>query len=92
MTQSSRTGKSTSKGADAPTDIAGMKFETALAELERIVGIMEDGHLPLDESITAYRRGSELLGHCQRQLSDAERRVRVFEDDELRDCAREDAR
>jgi exodeoxyribonuclease VII small subunit len=63
-----------------------LKFETALAEIERIVQDMENGHLPLEESILAYRRGSELLRHCQRQLGEAERRIRVFEDDELRDA------
>ena len=38
-----------------------IKFEAALAELEQIVRSMEDGQLPLEESISAYRRGSELL-------------------------------
>jgi exodeoxyribonuclease VII small subunit len=68
--------------SSAPFDL---KFETALAEIERIVQDMESGSLPLEESITAYRRGSELLRHCQKQLGEAERRIRVFENDELRD-------
>ncbi len=62
-----------------------MKFEAALAELEQIVHTMEDGRLPLEESITAYRRGSELLKHCQQQLSDAERKIQILEDGALRD-------
>lgn len=62
-----------------------LKFETALAELEQIVSRMEDGRLPLEESIAAYRRGSELLKHCQQQLSEAERKVQILEDGELRD-------
>ena len=63
----------------------GLKFETALAELEQIVQAMEGGRLPLDESIAAYRRGSELLKHCQQQLSDAERKIQVLENGALRD-------
>jgi len=63
----------------------GLKFEAALAELEQIVQAMEGGRLPLDESIAAYRRGSELLKHCQQQLSDAERKIQVLENGALRD-------
>ena len=62
-----------------------MKFEAALAELEQIVQNMEGGRLPLEESITAYRRGSDLLKHCQQQLSDAERKIQILEDGALRD-------
>ena len=62
-----------------------IKFEAALAELERIVQAMEDGRMPLEESIAAYRRGSELLNHCQQQLSDAERKIQVLENGALRD-------
>ena len=62
-----------------------MKYEAALAELEQIVHNMEGGQLPLEESIAAYRRGSELLKHCQQQLSDAERKIQVLENGALRD-------
>jgi exodeoxyribonuclease VII small subunit len=70
----------------ASLELTDLKFETALAEIERIVQDMESGCLPLEESIVAYRRGSELLRHCQRQLGEAERRIRLFENDELRDA------
>ncbi|MDR1367817.1 MAG: exodeoxyribonuclease VII small subunit [Candidatus Accumulibacter sp.] len=62
-----------------------MKFEKALSELEHIVDLMEDGSLPLEESIKAYRCGSELLRHCQTLLSDAERKIQILENGELRD-------
>ena len=64
---------------------AGIKFETALTELEQIVGNMETGNLSLEDSITAYRRGSELLRHCQQQLSAAERKIQILEEGSLRD-------
>ena len=67
-----------------------LKFETALAELEQIVRTMEGGRLPLEESIAAYRRGSELLTHCQQQLADAERKIEVLESGVLRDFAAPD--
>jgi exodeoxyribonuclease VII small subunit len=70
----------------APEVSPDTKFETALAEIERIVQDMEGGDLPLEESILAYHRGSELLRHCQKQLSEAERKIRIFENGELRDA------
>jgi exodeoxyribonuclease VII small subunit len=69
----------------AEKDTKEIRFETALEELERIVQEMESGRLPLEESILAYRRGSELLRHCQKQLADAERQIQVFEKGELRE-------
>ena len=62
-----------------------MKFEAALAELEQIVQKMESGQLALEESIAAYRRGSELLKHCQQQLSDAENKIQILENGVLRE-------
>ena len=62
-----------------------MRFEAALTELEQIVQNMEGGDLPLEESISAYHRGSELLKHCQRQLSEAERKIQLLENGTLRD-------
>lgn len=62
-----------------------LKFETALAELEQLVQDMEGGRLPLEESLEAYRRGSELLRHCQQQLSDADRKIQILENDSLHD-------
>lgn len=62
-----------------------LKFETALSELEQIVENMEAGNLSLEDSIAAYRRGSELLKHCQHQLDDAEQKIQVLENGVLRD-------
>ncbi|WP_033534889.1 exodeoxyribonuclease VII small subunit [Bordetella trematum] len=59
-------------------------FETALAELEALVQTMENGSLPLEESLAAYRRGVELTRICQERLSQAEQQVKVLEGDLLR--------
>ena len=69
----------------ARSPVSKMKYEAALGELEQIVQRMEGGQLPLEESISAYRRGSELLKHCQQLLSDAERKIQVLEEGALRD-------
>lgn len=66
------------------TSVVTLKFEAALTELETIVRSMEDEQLPLESSIAAYRRGSELLGHCQHLLKEAEHKVQMLENGVLR--------
>ena len=56
-------------------DVAKMSFEEALAELEKIVGRLEKGNVPLEESIAIYTRGDALKKHCDRLLRQAEMRV-----------------
>lgn len=60
-------------------------FESALSELETLVAGLEAGQLTLEQSLTAYRRGVELLAYCQRVLGEAEQQVKVLEAGELRD-------
>ena len=55
-----------------------LNFESSLLELEAIVSQMESGNLPLEQSITAYKRGAALLQTCQKSLSDAEQQVRIL--------------
>ena len=58
-------------------------FEAALAELETLVAAMESGDLALEQSLTSYQRGAELLNYCQSQLANAQERVRILEAGEL---------
>ena len=53
-------------------------FEKALAELEKLVGELEKGELPLEASLKAFERGIELTRLCQRELAQAEQKVRVL--------------
>jgi exodeoxyribonuclease VII small subunit len=57
------------------TDVAGLSFEEALKELEGIVGRLEQGQVPLEESIAIYERGDALRAHCDRLLRAAEAKV-----------------
>ena len=61
-------------------------FEQALRELEAIVASMEKGDLDLDPSLTAYQRGMELLKLCQGKLANAEARIRIFDQGQLREA------
>ncbi len=54
-------------------------FEAALAEIESIVAAMEAGQLPLEQSLSAYKRGAELLQYCQTRLQEAQQQVKILE-------------
>jgi exodeoxyribonuclease VII small subunit len=63
----------------ATTELPPQTFEAALAELEAILATMEDGQLPLADSLAAYKRGAELLQYCQSALKDAQQQVQILE-------------
>jgi exodeoxyribonuclease VII small subunit len=59
-------------------------FEEAMAELAQLVSQMEAGQLPLEASVAAYQRGSELVKYCAAQLDKVENQVKVLEGDMLK--------
>jgi len=52
-----------------------MSFEDAMKALEDVVGRLESGDVPLEESIKLYERGAALKAHCQAKLAQAEEKV-----------------
>ena len=63
-------------------------FESAIAELETIVRQLEDGDLPLDQSLALFERGVSLSRYCHDQLGAAERRIEQLTDrGELKDAS-----
>ena len=57
------------------TPVEDMTFEQAMAELERVVGQLESGNVPLEQSIALYERGAALKARCEAMLKDAEEKV-----------------
>ena len=53
-------------------------FESALAELESLVKELEQGNLPLEQSLRLFERGVELSRYCHTRLDAAERRIEVL--------------
>lgn len=72
--------------SDLPQD-----FESALAQLEALVSQMENGSLPLDQSLAAYQKGVELARICQKLLDNAEQQVKVLQDNLLKPLSEVDA-
>jgi exodeoxyribonuclease VII small subunit len=57
------------------SEVAGLSFDQAFAELQSVVGELEQGGLTLERSIELYERGVGLHERCAALLNDAELRV-----------------
>jgi exodeoxyribonuclease VII small subunit len=56
-------------------DIEKMSFEDAIKELTSIVGKIEQGQVPLQDSLEQYEKGMALIKHCRTILQKAEKRI-----------------
>jgi len=70
--------------ATDPADLP-VRYEDALAELDRLVQAMEGKQLPLEGLLDNYRRGARLLAFCRDRLQAVEDQVKVLEDGQLKD-------
>ena len=52
-----------------------MTYEEELAALEEIIGKMESGSMPLDESIDYFKKGTELIKYCENLLDKYEKLI-----------------
>jgi exodeoxyribonuclease VII small subunit len=55
-----------------------LTFEQALARLEQIVTAIEEGAVPLEQSIDKYAEGVELVKQCRRILDRAEKKIQLL--------------
>lgn len=53
-------------------------FETALARLEEIVHALEQGNIPLEDSLKAFEEGIGLVRFCNGKLESAEQKVKIL--------------
>ncbi len=61
----------------APNEAA-PDFELAMRDLEELVERLEQGDLPLEESLAAFERGVMLTRTCQTALKEAEQKVEIL--------------
>jgi exodeoxyribonuclease VII small subunit len=52
-----------------------LNFEQAIKELTTIVGKIEQGQIPLQDSLDQYEKGMALIKHCREILQKAEKRI-----------------
>jgi exodeoxyribonuclease VII small subunit len=56
-------------------------FESSLKELESIVKKLEDENINLEDSVKSFEAGVNLVKECQKQLENAELKVKELLDD-----------
>ena len=59
-------------------------YEAALEELERLVQVIESGQLPLEQLLSGYKRGAELLAYCRGRLEAVETQIKVLDEGTLK--------
>jgi exodeoxyribonuclease VII small subunit len=52
-----------------------LTYENAVKRLEEIVIKLEDGSLPLDESLKLYEEGAKLADFCNKTLKEARQKI-----------------
>ena len=63
------------KSSQQPDDATDLSFEKAITELTDIVDKVEQGEIPLEESLRQYEKGMTLIKHCRTVLQRAEQRI-----------------
>jgi exodeoxyribonuclease VII small subunit len=64
-------------------------YEAAMEELDQLVGVIESGQLPLEQLLTGYQRGAELLAYCRDKLQAVENQIKVLDEGTLKPWAQE---
>lgn len=71
-------------GKKQKDDVGGLSFEESIKELTNIVGKIEQGQIPLQDSLQQYERGMALIKHCRTILNKAEKRIEKISEPEDR--------
>jgi len=53
-------------------------FEEALDQLEQITKDLEEGDLPLEDSLKHFDEGVKLAAYCNKKLGDAQKKVDIL--------------
>lgn len=61
-----------------------VSYEAAMGELEQLVGRLESGELPLEQMLSGYQRGAELLQFCKAKLQAVEDQIKVLDEGTLK--------
>jgi exodeoxyribonuclease VII small subunit len=64
-------------------------YEAGLLELEQLIGRLESGQLPLDELLSGYQRGAQLLQFCRSKLESVEQQVQLLDEGALKPWTQE---
>lgn len=72
-------------------DVGKISFEEAIKELTNIVGKIEQGQIPLQDSLEQYEKGMALIKQCRTILQKAEERIeKITKEDETENNDRQE--
>lgn len=77
------------KSTTAMTTAMPISYEAALLELEQLASQLESGQLPLDQLMSGYQRGAELIKFCRSKLEAIEQQISEIDGDQLKPWAQE---
>ena len=62
--------------------LAKLSYEDGLKQLEELLAKVESGELPLEQAVTAYEKGMQLLKQLKKLLSGAEARLKLIKEEQ----------
>lgn len=65
--------------ASSSLDATPANYEAALQELEQLVSRLESGDMPLEQLLSGYQRGAQLLQFCRDKLQAVENQISVLD-------------
>ncbi|MFZ3126633.1 MAG: exodeoxyribonuclease VII small subunit [Rhodoferax sp.] len=68
----------------SPAAVIPATYEAAMAELEQLVARLESGEMPLDQLLSGYQRGAQLLQFCRDRLQAVEDQIKVLDEGTLK--------
>lgn len=71
-------------------ELTKLTFEQAIGQLKEIVGKIEQGEIPLQDSLEQYEKGMALIKHCRGILQKAEKRIEKISKEEPSEPEQED--
>ena len=70
--------------------IENLEFEEAFERLNKIIDLIDEGDISLDDSIKYYEVGILLKNHCEKKLRDAELKIKKVVDNKVEDANEKD--
>lgn len=62
-----------------------LNYEESVKKLEEIIKQLEDGEMPLEQSIELFSEGIGLVKSCNKYLDKAEEKIKILVGDKLED-------
>ena len=61
-----------------------VSYEASLQELEQLLARLESGDMPLEQLLSQYQRGAQLLKYCRDRLEAVENQIKVLDQGSLK--------